>query len=160
MLVCRARLVEVESQFCHMLFYWALLFLSQQHQKCEKMHLYSPLPPKRKSVAAWRVSKSVKAFVPQSACFSYRRWSDLFVPQENSMDSAVSQSLQQYSMLESQKRHFPPGTVLRASQVALVVKNLPAHAGDARCGCGPGVGRILWSRKGQFTPLFLAQKIP
>ena len=63
-------------------------------------------------------------------------------------------------MLESQKRHFPPRTVLRASQVAPVVTNLPARAGDARLRGGPWVRKILWSRKGQSTPLFLAQKIP
>ena len=74
----------------------------------------------------------MKAFVPQSAFFSYHRWSDLFVPQENSVDSAVFQRLWWYSILESQKRDFPQGTLLWASQVMLVWKNLPACAGDTR----------------------------
>ena len=43
-----------------------------------------------------------------------------------------------------------------ASQVALVVKNLPASAGDARdLGSIPGLGRFPWRRKWQPTPVFL-----
>ena len=43
-----------------------------------------------------------------------------------------------------------------ASQVALVVKNLPANAGDARdSGSIPGLGRSPWRRKWQPTPVFL-----
>ena len=38
----------------------------------------------------------------------------------------------------------------QASQVVLVVKNLPANAGDI-----PWVGQIPWRRKGQPTPVFL-----
>ena len=34
-----------------------------------------------------------------------------------------------------------------ASQLALVVKNLPANAGDMRCGFDPWVGKIPWRRK-------------
>jgi len=33
-----------------------------------------------------------------------------------------------------------------ASQVALVVKNPPANAGDTRCRFDPWVGKILWKR--------------
>ena len=36
-----------------------------------------------------------------------------------------------------------------ASQMALVVKNLTASAGDKRCGFDPWVGKILWSKKWQ-----------
>ena len=40
--------------------------------------------------------------------------------------------------------------------VALVVKNLPAKAGDVkRCGFDPCVGTIPWRRKWQLTPAFL-----
>ena len=41
-----------------------------------------------------------------------------------------------------------------ASQVVLVVKNLPANAGD-RCGFHPWVKEIPWRRKWQPTPVFL-----
>ena len=42
-----------------------------------------------------------------------------------------------------------------ASQVALVVKNPPANAGDMRCGFDPWVGKIPWRRAWQPTPVFL-----
>ena len=48
--------------------------------------------------------------------------------------------------------------MLGASQVALVVKNLSAHAGDMRFGCDPWVKKIPWSRKRQPTPVFLPGK--
>ena len=51
------------------------------------------------------------------------------------------------------------------TQVALVVKNLPANAGDLRdvgskkkkkrCGFNPWEGKIFWRRKWQPTPVFL-----
>ena len=43
----------------------------------------------------------------------------------------------------------------KASLVVLVVKNLPAIAGDMRLGFDPWVGKILWSRKWQHTLVFL-----
>ena len=44
----------------------------------------------------------------------------------------------------------------RASQVKLVVKNLPADAGDARVlGFDPWVRKILWRRKWQPAAVFL-----
>ena len=42
-----------------------------------------------------------------------------------------------------------------ASQVALVVKKLPASAGDLRCRFDPWVGKIPWRRAWQPTPVFL-----
>ena len=43
-----------------------------------------------------------------------------------------------------------------ASQVALVVKKLPANAGDIRdLGLIPGLGRPPWRRSWQSTPIFL-----
>ena len=43
-----------------------------------------------------------------------------------------------------------------ASQVTLVVKNLPANAGDVRdIGSIPGFGKIPWRRAWQPTPVFL-----
>ena len=40
--------------------------------------------------------------------------------------------------------------------MALVVKNLPANAAEARdLGSVPGVGKIPWRRKWQPTPVFL-----
>jgi len=43
------------------------------------------------------------------------------------------------------------------SQVALVVKNLPANAGDVRdSGSIPGSG-VLWRRERQPTPVFLPE---
>jgi len=44
-----------------------------------------------------------------------------------------------------------------ASQVALVVKNLPASAGDLRLGFSPWVSKISWRRKRQSTPVFLLE---
>ena len=41
------------------------------------------------------------------------------------------------------------------SQVALVIKNLPANAGDLRHGFDPWVGKIPWRRAWQPTPVFL-----
>jgi len=42
------------------------------------------------------------------------------------------------------------------SQVALVVKNPPACAGDVRhVGSVPGVGKNPWRRAWQLTPVFL-----
>ena len=46
-----------------------------------------------------------------------------------------------------------------ASQLVLVVKNLPANAGDARdCEFDPWVRKISWKRKWQPTPVFLPGK--
>ena len=46
--------------------------------------------------------------------------------------------------------------LLRASQVALVVKNLPANAGNImKCGFDLWVGKIPWRRAWQPTPVFL-----
>ena len=54
-------------------------------------------------------------------------------------------------------RHLPLGTgSCGASQVVLMVKNPPANAGrHKRRGFDPWVGRILWRRAWQPTPLFL-----
>ena len=51
---------------------------------------------------------------------------------------------------------------LWVSQVALVVKNLLANAGDRRKrrGFDPWVGKIPWKKKWQPTPVFLPEKIP
>jgi len=50
-----------------------------------------------------------------------------------------------------------PAFSMGASQVVLVVKNLPANAGDTR-GFNPWVGKIPWRRKSQPTPVFLPGK--
>ena len=42
-----------------------------------------------------------------------------------------------------------------ASQVVLVVKNLPTKAGDMRFSFDPCVGKILWRKAWQPTPVFL-----
>ena len=41
------------------------------------------------------------------------------------------------------------------SQVAQLIKNPPASAGDRRHGFSPWVGKIPWSRKWQPTPVYL-----
>ena len=46
----------------------------------------------------------------------------------------------------------------RASQVALVEKNPPADAGDARHGFSSWAGKIPWRRKWQPAPVFLLGK--
>ena len=44
----------------------------------------------------------------------------------------------------------------KASQVALVVKNLPANAGDVKWyGFDPSIRKIPWRRAWQLTPVFL-----
>ena len=46
-----------------------------------------------------------------------------------------------------------------SSQVALVVKNPPANAGDVRdTGLIPGLGNSPWRRKRQPTPVFLPEE--
>ena len=40
-----------------------------------------------------------------------------------------------------------------------MVKNLPAKAGDTRCGFVAWVGKILWNSKWQHTPVFLPGKL-
>ena len=46
-----------------------------------------------------------------------------------------------------------------ASQVALLVKNLPANAGDIkRHGFNPWVGRTPWRREWQSTPVLVPAK--
>ena len=46
--------------------------------------------------------------------------------------------------------------VAQAFQIALVVKNLPANAGDIRdLGSIPGLGKSPWRRARQPTPVFL-----
>ena len=45
--------------------------------------------------------------------------------------------------------------IFRASQVALVVNNTPANAGDKRCRFDPWVGKIPWRRAWQSIPVFL-----
>ena len=42
-----------------------------------------------------------------------------------------------------------------ASQEALVVKNLPANAGDMRCRFSLWVGKITWKKSWQPIPVFL-----
>ena len=44
---------------------------------------------------------------------------------------------------------------LWVSQVALIVKKLPASAGDMRHGFNPWVGKVLWRRAWQPTLTFL-----
>ena len=53
--------------------------------------------------------------------------------------------------------HHLGGTVVnKGSQVAIVVKNPPANAGDVkRHGFDLWVGKIPWRRKWQPTPVFL-----
>ena len=46
-----------------------------------------------------------------------------------------------------------------ASQVVLVVKNLPAKAGDIRPGFDPWVGKIPWRRAWQPTAIFLKPEV-
>ena len=56
-----------------------------------------------------------------------------------------------YRMIHTIRRYLE-----RASQVALVVKNLPANAGDhKRHRFDPWIRKIPWSRKWQPTPIFL-----
>ena len=45
-------------------------------------------------------------------------------------------------------------------QVALVVQNPAANAGDMRCGFDPWVGKIPWRRVWELTPVFLLGESP
>ena len=47
-----------------------------------------------------------------------------------------------------------------ASQVALVVKNLSADAGDKRLRFNPWVGKIPWRKKWQPAPVFSCLENP
>ena len=48
-------------------------------------------------------------------------------------------------------------TYIRASQVALMVKNLPANAGDVRdVGSIPEIRKMPWRRQWLQTPVFLS----
>ena len=47
---------------------------------------------------------------------------------------------------------------IKITYVAQWWKNLPANAGDRRCGFDLWVGKILWRRKWQPTPVFLPGK--
>ena len=58
------------------------------------------------------------------------------------------------NLLCGEKERLGRGTW--ASQVALVLKNSPASAGDfKRCGFNPWVRKIPWRRAWQPTPVFL-----
>ena len=49
--------------------------------------------------------------------------------------------------------------IYKASQVVLVVKNLPTNVGDVkRCGFNPLVGEIPWRGAWQPTPVFLPRE--
>ena len=50
--------------------------------------------------------------------------------------------------------------MLRASQVALVAKNLPANTGDMRQEFHPWARKIPWRRAWQPTPSFLPGESP
>ena len=55
------------------------------------------------------------------------------------------------------RRDFRSNYSLRASQAALVMKNLSANAGDIRdTGSIPGWRRFPWRRPWQPTPVFLS----
>ena len=58
-----------------------------------------------------------------------------------------------FEKLES--KYHKPIPILWASQVALVVKNLPVNAGDVRQRFDPWVGKIPWRRAWLPTPVFL-----
>ena len=55
-------------------------------------------------------------------------------------------SISRIIWLHRKKKKKKPATSM-ASQVALVVKNPPADAGDMRCRLNPWVGKISWRRK-------------
>ena len=57
------------------------------------------------------------------------------------------------------QKYLKSMSMLVASQVMLVVKNLPGSAGDVRdAGWIPGLGRFPWRRKWQPTPVFLPRE--
>ena len=47
--------------------------------------------------------------------------------------------------------------IIWASQVVLVVKNLPVNARDMKLAFDPWVGKIPWRREWQPTPVFLLE---
>jgi len=48
--------------------------------------------------------------------------------------------------------------IIRASQMALVVKNLPANVGDVRHEFSLWFGKISWGRAWQSRPVFLPEE--
>ena len=75
--------------------------------------------------------------------------------------SEVSSSVKTtQTLLQLFKRIFPGVQLFRASQVASVMRNSLANAGDARDVCSiPGSGKICWNRKLQPAPVFLPGKL-
>ena len=72
----------------------------------------------------------------------------------------ISKEVPFFRMMSS---HFsglliPACPEVRASQVALVVKNPPASTGDKRLGFSPWVGKMPWKRAWQSIPVFLPGK--
>ena len=57
-----------------------------------------------------------------------------------------------WTLVFRKAEYLDPGQYyMRASQVALVVKNLPNNAGDMRLGFDPWVRKIPWRRAWQRT---------
>ena len=62
-------------------------------------------------------------------------------------------------ILKTNKTNWSSSYTIWASQVALVIKNPPANAGDfKRWGFSPWVGKIPWWREWQPTLVFLSEK--
>ena len=89
----------------------------------------------------WSFSFSISPSSEYSALISFRiDWLDLLAGE--------------YTCSSGQFGGFPGGS--RTSQVALVVKNPPANAGDIkRCGFDLWIKKIHWRRAWQPTPVFL-----
>ena len=76
----------------------------------------------------------------------------------NSLQSKGLSSLLQHNNLKGSVLWHSVFFVVWASQVVLVIKNLPANAGDIKDRFDPWIAKIPWRRKWQFTPVFLPGK--
>ena len=56
---------------------------------------------------------------------------------------------------QTQLSDFTSLNHLGASQVMLVVKNLPVNSEDMKCGLDPWIGKIPWRREWVLTAVFL-----
>ena len=63
-----------------------------------------------------------------------------------------------YIYMRDQKMFGGYSVLVWASQVVLIIKKLPANAGDMRHGFNPWVGKFPWRRAWQPTPVFLPGK--
>ena len=101
----------------------------------------------------WNFSFSNSPFNEYSGLISFRiDWFDLLAVQ------GTLKSFLQHRNLKASILWHSVFFMVWASQGALVIKNLPANAGDIKDRFDPWIGKIPWRRKWQSTPVFLPKQ--